>query len=82
MNTAACYSIVANATRIILINVPWVQTHGYNHSAANAAKNLAGNDGERQDLTDKSEKYETDINNAVYSLYDLTVGEIQLDEGN
>ncbi len=42
----------------------------------------AKNDGERQHLTDKCEKYETDINTAVYSLYGLTPGEIQLVEGH
>ncbi|MEO6051835.1 MAG: hypothetical protein ABIP78_10950 [Pyrinomonadaceae bacterium] len=38
------------------------------------------NDGERQHLTDKCEKYETDINTAVYSLYNLTPDEIKLVE--
>ena len=40
------------------------------------------NDGERQHLTDKCEKYETDINTAVYSLYDLTPDEITLIENS
>ena len=49
---------------------------------AKAKLAAAKNDGERQHLTDKCEKYETDINNAVYSLYGLTQDEIRLIEGN
>ena len=49
---------------------------------AKAKLATAKNDGEREFLTNKCEKYETDINNAVYSLYDLTPEEIKLVEGN
>ena len=47
---------------------------------AKAKLAAAKNDGERQHLTDKCEKYETDINTAVYSLYNLTREEINLIE--
>ena len=49
---------------------------------AKAKLATAKNDGERQHLTDKCEKYETDINNAVYSLYNLTADEIKLVESS
>jgi type II restriction/modification system DNA methylase subunit YeeA len=49
---------------------------------AKAKLATAKNDGEREFLTNKCEKFETDINNAVYSLYDLTPEEIKLVEGN
>ena len=49
---------------------------------AKAKLATAKNDGERQHLTDKCEKYESDINNAVYSLYNLTADEIKLVESS
>ena len=48
---------------------------------AKAKLATAKNDGELQHLTDKCEKYEADINNAVYSLYNFTPDEIRLIEG-
>ena len=48
---------------------------------AKAKLATAKNDGERGHLTDKCEKHETDINTAVYSLYELTNEEIRLVEG-
>ena len=47
---------------------------------AKAKLATAKNDGERGHLTDKCEKYETDINTAVYSLNVLAPDEIQLVE--
>lgn len=47
---------------------------------AKAKLAAAKNDSERQHLTDKCEKFEIDINNAVYSLYGLTSDEIKLVE--
>lgn len=47
---------------------------------AKAKLATAKNDGERDFLTNKCEKYESDINNAVYSLYSLTPEEIALVE--
>ena len=94
LNNSECYSIVADATTIFSIDVPWVQTHGYIHSAANAAVKCvvkrivnakaklteAGNDSDVEFWTNKCEKLESDINKAVYALYALTRDEIKLIE--
>lgn len=49
---------------------------------AKAKLPAAKNDSEREFLTNKCDKYESDINNAVYSLYNLTPEEIKLVENN
>ena len=94
LNNAECYSIVADATTIFSTHFTWVQTHGYIHSAANAAVKCvvkrimkekaklteSRNDSDVEFWTNKCENLETDINTAVYELYNLTPDEVKLIE--